>query len=188
MGLFSKKEKPADSGIPMLPKLPRLPDLPDMEEYDERSIHQLPSLPSNSIGAKFSRDTIKDAVSGERGRDFYADDFSEEEMRMMRDPLRRPTTEEVEEEIEEEMEMPRRQMSPGLRQEVEPVFVRIDRFEEGLKLFETIKDQINAIERALADTKKVKEREEAELNSWESELKRMKEEIEKIGRNIFSKL
>jgi len=195
MGLFSKKEKIADSGIPMLPRLPRLPDLPGMEEFPERSIHQLPSFPSNSLGTKFSRDSIKDAVSGERrgGEDFYADDFSGDEMRMMQEPLRRPKTEEVEEELEEEFpEMPRRPMrgdfGTGFSAEAEPVFVRIDRFEESLKLFETVKDQISAIERMLAETKRVKEKEDAELHSWELELKKMREEIEKIGTTIFSKV
>jgi len=187
MGLFSRKEKIEDSRIPMLPMLPRLPDLPDMEDYPDRTIHQLPSLPSSSIGAKFSRDTIKDAVSGEKsGGDFYADD-SEDEMRMMREPLRRPTTEEMEEEREEFRERPSRQTSM-YREEAEPVFIRIDRFEESMKLFETIKQQISEIERVLADTKRIKEKEEAELNSWEGELRRMKEEIEKIGTNIFSKV
>ncbi len=78
---------------------------------------------------------------------------------------------------------------PGvLRQEAEPVFVRIDKFEEGLKLFERIKNQLYEIERVLAETRKLKEKEEAELHSWENELKRMKMEIEKMGRDIFSKV
>ncbi|MDZ4226714.1 MAG: hypothetical protein U1B79_01235 [Candidatus Pacearchaeota archaeon] len=186
MGLFSKKEKKSEEGIPALPRLPRLPDFPEMDERDDRTIHQLPSFPSNSFGKKFSRDSIKDAVSGERGEeDFYADELSGDEIRMMREPLRRPMTEEM----EEEMEMPERTgMMGGFRQEAEPVFVRIDRFEEGLKMFDGIKNQMSEIERILAETKRLKEKEEAELHSWENELKRMKSEIEKIGRDIFSKV
>ncbi len=194
MGLFSRKEKTVDSGIPMLPRLPRLPDLPDMEDFPEGNIHQLPSLPSNSIGARFSRDTIKDAVSGEKrgGKDFYADDFSDDEMRMMHEPLRRPLAEEMEDNVGESREefhdIPRRVSGLGLREEAEPVFVRIDRFEEGLRLFEAVKDQISAIERSLAETRRIKEREEIELQAWENELKKMREEMEKIGRNVFSKI
>ena len=185
MGLFGKKEKKGEEGIPALPRLPRLPDFQEMEDRNDR-IHQLPSFPSNSLGKKFSRDSIKDAVSGERGEeDFYADELSGDEIRMMREPLRRPMTEEM----EEEMEMPERTgMTGSFRQEAEPVFVRIDRFEEGLKMFEGIKNQMSEIERILAETKRLKEKEEAELRSWENELKRMKSEIEKIGRDIFSKV
>jgi len=187
MGFFSKKEKKGEMGVPSLPRLPRLPDFPDMEPMSDRAIHQLPIFPSNSIGKKFSRDSIKDAVSGERGeKDFYADEFSDDEMRMMREPLRRPMTKEMEEETEEGFERAGKMSS--FRQEAEPVFVRIDRFEEGLKLFEGIKNQISEIERVLAETKRLKEKEEAELHSWENELKRMREEIEKMGRDIFSKV
>ena len=95
-------------------------------------------------------------------------------------------TEEMEEEMEEGFEGEGR--TDSFRQEAEPVFVRIDRFEEGLKLFEGIKNQISEIERVLAETRRLKEREEAELHSWENELKRMKGEIEKMGRDIFSKV
>ena len=187
MGLFGKKEKRGESmdELPALPKLPRLPELQDMGSIGSRTIHQLPSFPSSSIGKKFSRDSIKDAVSGERGEeDFYADEFSDDEMRMTREPLRRPLTEEVEEDMERRF--PERQ--GVLRQEAEPVFVRIDKFEEGLKLFEGIKNQLYEIERVLAETRKLKEKEEAEIHSWENELKRMKMEIEKMGRDIFSKV
>lgn len=186
MGLFGKKEKKSETEIPVLPRLPRLPELPDMEFMGDRTIHQLPSFPSNSIGKKFSQDSIKDAVSGERGgEDFYADEFSDNEMRMMRGPLRKPLTEEMEEDIG--AGFPERARGT-FRQEAEPVFVRIDRFEEGLKIFEGIKNQISEIERVLAETRRLKEKEEAELNSWENELKRMKMEIERMGRDIFSKV
>jgi len=186
MGFFSKKEKKSETEIPVLPKLPRLPELPDTEFIEDRTIHQLPSFPSNSFGKKFSQDSIKDAVSGERRReDFYADEFSDNEIRMMREPLRRPLTEEMEENIRGEL--PERARG-AFRQEAEPVFVRIDMFEEGLKIFEGIKNRISEIERVLAETKKLKEKEDEELNSWENELKRMKMEIERMGRDIFSKV
>ena len=203
MGLFSKKEEKVETDIPALPRLPRLPDFSEMED---KTIHQLPSFPSNSLGKKFSRDSIKDAVSGERGGgNFYADEFSDDEMRMMRGPLRKPMTEEVEEDEEAEFpermrtvsrqerefserpeRMERMRMAP--RQETEPVFVRIDKFEEGLKIFEGIRDQISEIERILAETKRLKEKEDAELRSWENELKRMKGEIERMGGDIFSRV
>ena len=186
MNLFGKKEKKSEEEIPALPRLPRLPNLPEMEE---RSISSLPSFPSSSIGRKFSQNSIKDAVSGEKSdEDFYADEFPDSEMRMMREPLRKPLTEEVEEEIDEEFPESPVKSGGTFRQEAEPVFVRIDKFEEGLRTFEVIKSQISDIERILAETKRIKEKEEVELRSWENELKRMKGEIEKISKDIFSKI
>jgi len=186
MGLFSKKDKKREPEIPTLPKLPKLPDL---SEWEERDISALPSFPSNNIGKKFSQNSIKDAVSGEKEDDnFYADEFPDSEMRMMQEPPRKPLAEEVEEEIDEEFpEIPIKSASK-FRQEAEPVFVRIDKFEEGLRTFEAIKSQISEIEKILAETRGIKEKEEIELRSWENELKRMGGEIEKIGRDIFSKI
>ena len=186
MGIFNKKEKKEDSEIPALPRLPRLSDFTDMED---QPIHQLPSFPSNSLGKKFSRDSIKDAVSGERGdQGFYADEVSDNEMRMMREPLRRPMIEEVDEDEESGFPAKTERMKDTFRQEAEPVFVRIDKFEEGLKIFSGIKNKISEIERILEETKRLKEKEEAELRSWENELKRIKVEIEKMGNDIFSKI
>ncbi len=205
MGLFGKKEKSGENQIPQLPQLPKLPDLPKLPEFseeDDSGIHQLPSFPSSPIGKKFSQDSIKDAVSGEK-RGMYANDFPEDEemgVGMMQSISKKPMTEEVEDEIDEEFPEKNLKMKSdmsiksnvgtgiGFRQETEPVFVRIDRFEEGLRTFEDIKNQISDIEHVLSQTKSLKEKEEAELASWEAELKRMKEEVEKIGRDIFSKI
>ena len=183
MGLFGKKEKKSEVEIPTLPKLPKLPDFPEMSD---EGIRQLPSFPSSQIGKKFSQDTIKDAVSGERGdKSFYEEDLPEEEI--FQGNMRRPSTEEIEY-GGSDMPVKRGVEREIIRQEIEPVFVRIDRFEDGLKTFENIKTQIADIERMLADTKRLKEKEEAELHSWEEELKKMKSEIEKIGMDIFSKV
>ena len=186
MGLFGKKEKKEDSGIPSLPQLPKLPNLPEMEG----GIPKHPSFPMNSIGKRFSQDSIKEAVSEERGGSgLYADEFPDEGTRMMQNQARGPLTEEIEEEPEMPVQKKQATMDKGVfRQEAEPVFVRIDKFEDALKTFEAVKSQINEIERMLADTRKLKEKETAELNSWEDELKRMRSEIEKIGMDIFSKV
>jgi len=186
MGLFSKKEKKSEEGIPELPRLPRLPDLPN---WEEKNISSLPSFPSSPAGKRFSQESIKDAVSGKKEEDdFYADEFPNSEMRMMREPLRKPMTEEVEEEIDEEFSESPVSPTKTFKQETEPVFVRIDKFEEGLRTFEAIKSQISEIEKILAETRRIKEKEDIELRSWENELKRMKGEIEKISRDIFSKI
>mgnify|MGYP001614977639 CR=1 FL=1 len=184
-----------------MPRLPRLPELPDMGMgMEDKSIRQLPSFPSNSIGKRFSQDSIKDAVSGGRGgRDFYADDVSGDEMRMMQEPLRKPFAEEMEDMQEEDrgkgMVFPQRQGferpgagGVGFRQELEPVFVRIDKFEEAISSFHEIKKKVSEIEHLLKTVKEVKAKEESELGEWEFELQKIKSKIEGIDKSLFSEL
>ncbi len=70
----------------------------------------------------------------------------------------------------------------------EPVFVRIDKFEDALQMFNETKKKIMEIERTIDEIRKVKEKEDKELQSWEVEVRSMKDQIEKIDFNIFSKI
>jgi hypothetical protein len=184
MGWFNKKDK--KEGRLSLPELPRLPELPGMYKEpnlnNQQLIPQLPSYPSSSFGEKFSQNAIKDAVSGEE-EDFDEEDFDadesmdedEDEKMMMQKPLTR-----------EEPTVHRSMRS--IPQKNEPVFVRLDKFEDGLKIFEETKHRISEMEKMLKDIKRTKEEEEKELNEWESEIQRLKGQFEKIDRDIFSKI
>lgn len=183
MGLFNKKKKEKKRvEIESLPDLPRLPEFPKLDDEEPIKLHQLPSFPSNSFGTKFSQDTIKEAVAGKKeGFEADADEFlDEDEIRMMQEPLKKPLTEEVGDRISERFERK--------RSVAEPVFIRIDRFEEALKVFGQTKRKISEIERILEDIKRIKEKEDKELQSWENEVRSMRGQIEKIDRDIFSKI
>ncbi|MBU2458771.1 MAG: hypothetical protein KKB29_00180, partial [Nanoarchaeota archaeon] len=186
-----KKEDEKDRTLNgSLTELPRLPDFSEDDNFGP--IHKLPSMPNSSLGTKFSQDTIKEAVAGEKeDREFPdADDFDDEsenfdedsdEMRMMQEPLRKPLTK----------ELWKNSGSGGFdsgRNVGEPVFIRIDNFEEALKIFNNTKKKISDIEHTLSEIKKLKEREEGELKSWENEIRSMKDQIEKADRDIFSKI
>ncbi len=197
MGLFKKKnKKDKKEDIPSLPELPKLPEFPRLEDEEtpnlKRSIHQLPGFPSNSLGKKFSQDSIKDAVAGEKrgigGLD--VDEFeTEDEIRMMQEPLKRPLTKELPfEDMEEDEFLERPKISERITREAEPVFIRIDKFEEGLRIFRETKKKIHDIERTLEETKRIKEKEERELREWGNEIRTIKNQIEKIDRDIFSKI
>ncbi len=180
MGLFKKKEKKEDvPRLPDLPKLPELPEFSDEEENPEERIPQLPSFPNNSLGNKFSQDTIKEAVTGgKEEKEVDADDFVEEKsIQMMRKPLVR---EGAKKEFYPKMEKTR-------SKEPEPIFIRIDKFEEGSQTFEEVKKQISEMEKMFEEIKEVKEKEEKELDSWEEEIKQIKRKIGEIDNNIFSK-
>jgi len=177
MGWFNKKKKEEKKETPSLAELPKLPELPKEKMKDLGSIHKLPSFPNDSFGKKISQDTIKEAVTGKKEeRDAF------EENKMKRHP-------------EEMGELPYEKEIPHEFQEAaqkvksaEPIFIRIDKFEEGLKIFDKIKSQITDIEKMLREIKEIKEKEEQELQNWESEIKKTKEQIEKIDKDIFSKI
>lgn len=173
MGWFKKEKK--EEEVSSLPELPRLP------EFQREDIHRLPSLPNNSFGEKFSQNSIKEAVMGEKEENGgEVDEFEEE--RMMPEPPK-PT-------LTRELPSTGRMFEGNSRKtkEIEPLFVRIDRFEECSKIFEKIKEKMSSIEKMLRDTKRIKEEEEKELQSWENKMKTIKEEIERVDKEIFSKI
>lgn len=177
MSLFRKK-KEDNKELPSLPSLPKLPELPSLEDKEiaDPQIPKLPSYPSSSIGTKLSHDTIKDAVSDEENNSY--EDLSDEGNMEIREGFYKPKKS-----IEEEG------MSRYNEKDINnPVFIRIDKFEDAMRIFDESKKKISEIERVLEEIKKVKEKESRELESWESEIKSMKEQISKVDKDIFSKV
>jgi hypothetical protein len=177
MRLFKKKEeKKVDiPKLPELPRLPELPELPDSEKDSDELISQLPSFPSNSLGDKFSQYNIKEAING-REETIEEKDAGEDEESIMQKPLVRKESKSEDYSRFERVK------------ETEPLFIRIDKFEEGSKNFEEVKKQILGIEKMFNDLKSVKEDEEKELKSFEEEIRKIKERVEKIDDNVFSKI
>jgi len=185
MGLFGKKkvDKKEVPSLAELPKLPKLPELNSLKKPQEE-FHQLPNFPSSSFGKKFSQDSIKEAVKGE-DNDFES--FNPDEI--IEGSLKKPQIRELEDEVEaEEMGEPRRIGRRNVAVETEPIFIRIDRFEDAMKIFNTTKRQLSDIEHILENVKRVKSEEEKEIQGWENNLKNMKSQIEKVDRDIFSKI
>jgi len=189
MALFKKKQKEVNSdalpGIspspPQYPDLPRLPELPravDIGKFSppKKQTYKLPTYPLNSFGQKFSQDTIKEAVTGGKEDEevFDEDDFELGEAQMIQKPLRRPMRRDVGMPLE----------SAG----TEPVFIRIDRFEESMKIFDNMKRQITEIENMLKDIEMIREEEDRELAHWEKEVQSLKEQVERIDDDVFSKI
>lgn len=188
MGWFSKKEEKKEK-IPTLSTLPKLPELPSLPDFNEETslpsepVHQLPSFPNNSLGDKFSQNTIKEAVTGEKEGDksSFADDFQlpDKEVEMMPEELEEeePVVERAPKEFKEATVRAKR---------TEPVFIRIDKFEESLKLFDKIKGQMSEVEKMLKGIKELKEKEDEELENWGSEIQAMKQKVEKVDKDLFS--
>ena len=184
MGLFKKDKKTEQKEVlPQLPELPKLPELSQIEDKGlySQSVNQLPKFPNNSLGEKFSQNIIKEAVAGgkEGEEGFDADDFAEEKMQMMQKPTKRQFAQEIPIGF---------QVTPNKIKKAEPVFIRLDKFEESLHLFEKTKKQISEIEIMLNNIKRLKDQEEKELEFWEKEMQSIKTQIEKVDKDIFSKV
>jgi hypothetical protein len=195
MGLFNKKKikkEVKQNEVPSLPELPELPDFPEATSGEqENKVHKLPSYPSSSFGEKFSQNAIKEAVSGEEGdkEGWKADEFArEQEMQTMSQPLEKPEIKEYGKNLEErEIPSEFRQVARSTKK-TEPLFIRIDKFEESLKTFDNIKTKVSEIDKMLGDIKKIREEEEEELKVWEEKIQSTKKQIEKIDKNLFSRI
>jgi hypothetical protein len=199
MGLFSKDKK-EEKEILRLPELPKLPELPEFSKMnDNRGLSPLPSFPKNSFGEKFSQNVIKDVVSGEKESDeeVNADEFSynKENMQMTLKPTKKGFMSKETDfgggnEYRQFQKFERRTLETpsGYGRKDEPIFVRLDKFEESLKIFEKIRNQILEIEGILHEIKNVKEHEEKELQFWEQEIQNIKKQIEKVDQDIFSRV
>jgi len=78
--------------------------------------------------------------------------------------------------------------SPSAVKEAEPVFIRLDKFQTTIEIFEEIKNKVEEIEGLLIKTKETKQKEEQELMDWEKEIQVIKSRIDSIDRNILNKL
>jgi len=194
MGLFSKKDDKKNVNMPSLPELPSLPsEFPEMEESDDsHDVHNLPSFPNSQMGDKFSQETIKNAVSGSENND------PEEDEEMPSPLIPKPSFDKIPKPSLDKIPKPNymggiekdsvRKVTQEKTRETGPVFIRIDKFEEALHVFKDTKDKIEEIDKLLGKTKELKEKEEEELSVWEKEIRDMKAQIEKVDKDIFSKI
>jgi hypothetical protein len=72
--------------------------------------------------------------------------------------------------------------------QIEPVFVRIDKFQEAQKDFDRIQKDVQEIESTLRKVKDIKADEEEQLSSWTKDLEKIKSRLSEIDINIFNKL
>ena len=185
MGLFKRKKKKEierdESELPKLPQISELPTLPSIKENNsKKNLPQLPIYPSTSLGQKLSQDTIKDAVTGGKEDEAEANDFHEEDHEMMSLP-------QIKQSPQKDFEI-KLNKNPPIKKTKGPIFIRLDKFQESLKIFEEAREKIKEMEHHLSEIKSLKQKEENELNKWENEIQQMKSQTQKVERDIFSKV
>ena len=183
MGLFSKKEEKEEiEGIPKLPELPspknfsiksNLPEIPT----------GIPAINSKEVGSPALLPDIKEKSSQEVIKQIINKPEISEPITFQK-PIKKETIRTIELEpskTEEEFIKP-------VTKKIEPIYIRLDKFQIAIGTFEEIKNKIIEIEELLKKTKETKIKEEQELTEWETEIQVIKAKIDSIDKNIFSKL
>ena len=202
MGLFSKKDKVPE--IPPAPKLPDFPNLPDLPEVEDKEVKELPRLPDTNFGETLNNEMVKSAVDDSEK---FGENLELREDRIPSPPqlqfhkspssLRNkfPHPEKNEHfELHEPHKKRTLELSPQTKIEEpstkpnEPIFVRIDKFQQAQKDFNDIKKKVKDIELTLKKFKEVKFQEDTEVVSWTQNLEKIKARLENIERQIFSKI
>lgn len=212
MGLFSKKER-----VPELPPAPTLPEIPSAEaKKDLPELPSFPTSPKNEmLNQELVKSAVSDDMSPEpettnpqfptlpsMGEPSIADLPRESTPSTNSPPTNQgipalPQQPKPLQEISQEVASPRKtlemasdtsQPKKPMTQQLDPIFVRIDKFQSSQESFEKIKDKIREIEKTLESLKKVKSQEEDEVSKWLSEVEEVKSRLAQIDDNIFRQM
>ncbi|MBS3076091.1 hypothetical protein J4429_06590 [Candidatus Pacearchaeota archaeon] len=203
MGWFNKKKKEDELDASMLPELPdisefnlqsQLPEVPPGLSNELLSLPpiQPPSLPP--IQLPFSQTinplSSKPVPGGKiiRSKQLPYQKFS-------------PTNYPIKEEFIDglgireiggikpmTMEMEEPQFESSIHKKIEPLYIRLDKFETIVNSIKEMQNKIREIEELLSRTKEIKIKEEKELEEWEKEIQGIKSRMDFIDKNVFNKL
>ena len=204
MGLFSKKENvPEIPTAPTQPTLPELPELPKLPEDEEKELPELPSFPSTAKNENLNQEIVKSAVADNTspegksiGEDVQSDihisEEPEEESMIPPRPSEKdtvsppPSQPSIMDAPKRTLEINTTKESPT--KEIEPIFVRIDKFQSAQKNFEQIKSKIKEIELVIEKIKDTKSKEEVELKGWTEDVEQIKSRLSEIDSGIFDQI
>ena len=195
MGLFSKKEPVPE--IPTAPSLPELPTIPRKIEEQKKELPELPSFPLNSKNKNLNQEIVKSAVSDSSERKendtmipevprFNGEVEMNSDESFSSPKLEFPIPNIPKEEPTTTLTQPSVSMQSSMS--ADPIFVRIDKFQESQKNFDNIKDMVGEIESVLNKIKDVKAKEESELKGWTDDVEKIKTKLSQIDSDIFSQI
>jgi soluble cytochrome b562 len=209
MPLFKKKEVKSEEDSFDLPELPELPELPKLSSQisgkdfsRQHSANQepaetksLPSFPYTSMGEDLSQEAIKSAVVRQPEKfSSYKEkslDFPKRETKPFESISSAKLSPQVPKFAPVKSYSPQSfSRLPALKgaENTEPVYVRLDKYKSAVTNFQEIQHKILEIDSLLKQIREEKRKEEEELSSWEEKIEMLKERIDAIDRNIFSKL
>ena len=195
-------QQPVQTPVPIMPSISSsqlsttTPEFPSMSSKAQA----LPSLPKSRFNERLNQDIVKSAVSDSSEEkeveiEELPRDFKFEQMERAGKEEMIPSvlnTETVMKKMSEE-KAPEKRAAPIISRpkqisESEPVFVRIENFQESEKRFNEIKKKVREIENALNKVKEVKIKEDEEISRWTEDLGKIKSKLNEIDSDIFSKI
>lgn len=177
MAFFKHKEETDKSSLPELPGLSDMPELPALPPSNKSTVQPLPTFPRTTLGESQGLGAIKNIVEENKEYDY--------EIRKT-NPIEKRTIELSEMTA---TQTPRKSfLSEASISQKEPVFVKLDKFQDAIKKFSDIKIKVNEIEDALNKIREIKDKEEQELKSWEQEVQMIKDKVEVIDSSLFNKI
>jgi hypothetical protein len=201
MGLFSKKEE-----VPEIPVSPSLPELPKSKEQPEKKdLPELPSFPSGSRNENINQEMVKSAVTdlpSPEENEVHVDIpeglhiKEESEGGSMIPPKpsvkevssKEPIIPSISDTHRRTLELNATTPNKPITRQVEPIFVRIDKFQSAQKNFEHIKEKVKEIESVLGKIKSVRSKEEGELSGWADDIEKIKARLSEVDSDIFDQI
>jgi len=201
MGLFSKKEE-----VPEIPAAPSLPELPKPKgQPEKKDLPELPSFPANSKNENLNQEMVKSAVADmpspeenevhvEIPEGLHITEESDEGSMIPPKPSveetipQPPTIPSIADTPKRTLELNASTPNKPITRQVEPIFVRIDKFQSAQKNFENIKDKVKEIESVLSKIKDVKSKEEVELKGWTEDVEKIKSRLAEVDSGIFDQI
>lgn len=168
MGLFHKKNK--------VPELPPANLPPSIQEPPKKENSELPSVPKN-LGAGLNREIVKSAVNDKNEEMHESIIVSKSESLPSEDKL-----------IPSVPKEPVKEIKVAPVKNDNPLFVRIDKFQNAKTDLKEIDKKIKTIESSLKKFNEIKMREDTEISELNRELGFVKEKISQVDMNIFEKI
>jgi hypothetical protein len=215
---FSKKKEEKASSVPKLPDLPELPKLPnepapsEISPYsqpqtlelnsipDQVIINQspqtppdlteaispspLPNLPNSETGDKFQQDVIKSALQPPK----YTLEIEPEELDIKEIKYKPKESKPIASPREYKDFVQKREEREKPETKKEPIFVRIDKFQQVTDNLKEIRAQVAEIESYLRQIRDIKAKEENELIAWENEVLELKNKLDSVDSVLLSKI
>lgn len=79
-------------------------------------------------------------------------------------------------------------IKPSVSKLKEPIFVKIDKFEEALATFEEVKKRLQESFELLERIRSMRDKEEEEISNWEKEIEEIKAKMFELDKELFSRV
>src|SRR3989344_1284599 len=163
MGLFSKKKKEV--------KIEALPPLPEIPRFEPRVVENI-ELPSYEPTMAVIKKEVGEPQIGPSRIDLAI-------------PMRKPSGTIIKKSLIEERHIAEERPELRYSRDEKPVFVKIDKYKDALRMIEDIKSKIEEAEKSISELESIKNTEQKNIESWKSDLNEIKSKLLDIDKKLF---